>query len=182
MMKRKNIISCVALAALAVIGGTMAMTMAANGGLKAFASIESKWNNPYRGECSAEYYVSDVYARLQANPDLSGTENVRIIAKVSNIANWFQDVDSAFTLSSKSGSIYVEQRCIVESSTTVGYSKKDFQANETVAFFGTVCLKNRGYSHETKTVDTLVVYNATFYRWGEQVNYDLLPEAIYLDF
>lgn len=179
-MKKKNIIMVATLAALATLGGTMAMTMATNGGLKAFASIESKWNNPYRGECSAEYYVTDVYARLQANPDLSGTENVRIIAKVSSIKNWFQDVESTFTLKDTSGAFNIEQRCIVESSTTVGYSKKDFQEGDTVAFFGTVCFENRGYNLGKANADTLVIYNATFYRWGDKINYDLLPEAVYL--
>lgn len=180
-MKKKNIIIAAGLAALIAVGATTALTVTANGGLgKVFASITT---NEYGCEknCTGEYYPSSVNSIVKANTELSGTPNVRLIAKKSKGNSLFQDIDYGYTVENE----YVWRKhnevIMVNSFNTNGFSIKDVKENDTVAFFGTVVFReNVKFGQYNSPINLVEISNATIYMINEVKNLSLLPDVVYL--
>ena len=178
-MKKKNIIVTVALAALTLIASTTAITIHKNGGLGVFATMTL---NEYGcvSNCTGEYYPSSVNQIVKANPELNGKQNVRIIAKKSKDNSLVQDIDYNNEVKNNYSYRNDNRVLLITNFSANGFSFKQVQEGETIAFFGTVSYRENvpfGGSTLKKVVE---INDATIYMVGEQKNLDLLPEVVYL--
>ena len=177
-MKKQNIIMVAGLAALLVIGTSTTIALSKNGGFNVFAQNNpGAYNNTTRPGCTAEYYISTINEIVRANPELNGTQNVRVIAKVSAAKGWYQDLNYNNKVTIKNGSVssVLKERGWVltmagGTASNLGFSSKNFQEGDIVRFCGKIVFE-----------DNLVqIMSPTFYGWNDQVDYSIIPDAVYL--
>lgn len=175
-MKKQNIIMVAGLAALLVIGTSTTIALSKNGGFNVFAQNNpGAYNNTTRPGCTAEYYISTINEIVRANPELDGTQNVRVIAKVSAVKGWYQDLNYNNTVTIKNGQVssVLKDRgwvMTLSAGTTTGFSTKDFKEGDIVRFCGEIVFK-----------DNLVqLKSPCVYGWNDNVDYSMIPDAVYL--
>ena len=149
---------------------------------RAFLTNASIQTNEYgcAGNCTGEYYGSHVKELLVANPKLNGTENVRIIAKVSKFAHgyqWFQDIDdnTYYKSYTQVTPTAIHDALFAIDGATFGYDLNKFKQGDIVAFYGTINYVKGQYG-----AYTLEVFRPTFYKWNDKVDLSLLPAVVYL--
>ena len=180
-MKKKNIIMVATLAALATLGGTTALTVQAKGGFGVFATAQL---NEYGcvSNCTAEYYPSDLSRRVKADNTLIGTQNVRVIARVSQIdedkgRTFFQDIDYSKVIGSTLDESYFKNNKLIHIK-GIASGLSGYKAGDTVAFYGEVQLNTLSFGRWTAEV--VEINNPIFYQIGDRQNLDLLVDPVYL--
>lgn len=181
-MKKKNIIMVAALAALATLSGTTAITLQAKGGFGVFATVRL---NEYGCEsnCTAEYYPSDLITRVKADTTLVGTQNVRVIAKACNIASdtantYFQDITyGAKAITVLDPAKHFDGNLVIRISGTV--SGLSYTACDTVAFYGEIGMKDAKFGNRG-TYTIVEIKNPTVYQVNNQKDLSLLVDPVYL--
>ena len=183
MKKKITQVAVVAtLVALATIGTSVLAANKTNVLNGVFANVQT---NEYGcvSNCTAEYYASDLFAQVRANPSLSGTENVRIIVKASKPSCWFQDVNNNTVYTSSNPKMdssfkndWIHGKLVTISGTINGLQ---YHENDIVGLYGTINWipkEEKRYSY-----DTVEILNPVIYKVNDNVDFSLINETpVYL--
>ena len=123
--------------------------------------------------CTAEYYASDIFNKVRSNPKLSGTENIRIIAKASKPSGWFQDITNETVYDSIRSSDFkydwIHGQLITISGTIKGLN---YKTGDIIAFYGTInWVPQSAKRYSNNTVEVL---NPTVYKVNDKVDFSLI--------
>jgi hypothetical protein len=171
--KKQTLVVATVVATLAV---ATTLVVANNHNLVAFAGIQE---NEYgcAANCTGEYYPSHLSALVKADKSLDGIENVRVIAKVSAMTGWFQDIDYMNPVKNITSSLINSGKILtIAAGSSYGYSMKKFKEGDIVGFYGQIIYKTTGYP-----APMIEIKNPTFYKWNDQINYELLKPVVYIN-
>lgn len=179
MEKKKQTLVMATVVATAIVFGTMVMAVNHNNLTNVFATLSE---NEYgcAANCTGEYYVRHINELLKTNEQLSGTENVRVIATVSRLKGYYQDITYTTPIKEINQAVINNNLVIkVAPGQSFGFDSTNFKEGDTVAFFGTVKLQYLQYKSFKDYVVTIT--NPTYYRWNDQSNLKLLEPVVYLN-
>lgn len=176
----------VAIAAVALSTAIAAGFVALNqcGGLAGMSVFAMNRTNEYgcTSNCTGEYYPTHINQLVRANHDLSGTENVRIIAKVSHPSGWYQDVDNDTVYTSANAKQdsqfkydWIHGMVITTSGVYTGLN--GFKENDIIGFYGTINFRAKGTGY---AYDTVEILNPVVYKINNKSDLSLLQPVVYL--